>query len=186
MADKALVEKEANEVDKVFDYSTPKWLVDDDSINPGCTAEENKQWAESICNLLGTKDIDYMMASVKSLLGVVGYKDESINGIMAALQAINPCDELEGMLAVQMVGIHHLSMTMMHRAANGDQPSNVVQDQVNRVTKLSRTFIAQLEALNKHRGKGQQKMTVEHIHVNEGGQAVIGNLEQRRGGENKK
>ena len=185
MVDKALVEKEANEVDKVFDYSTPKWLVEDDSINPGCTAEENKQWAESICNLLGTKDKDYMMASVKSLLGVVGNKEESINGVMAALQAINPRDELEGMLAIQMTGIHFMAMTMMRRAMLSETV-DAVDSCTNRVTKLSRTFTAQMEALGRHRGKGQQKMVVEHIHVNEGGQAVIANVEQGGRGGNKK
>jgi hypothetical protein len=39
--------------------------------------------------------------------------------------------------------------------------------------KLSRTFATLLEALNRHRGKGQQKMTVEHVHVHSGGQAVV-------------
>jgi hypothetical protein len=27
-----------------------------------------------------------------------------------------------------------------------------------------------LDALNRHRGKGQQKVTVEHVHVHSGGQ----------------
>jgi hypothetical protein len=31
-----------------------------------------------------------------------------------------------------------------------------------------------LEALNRHRGKGQQKMTVEHVHVQPGGKALVG------------
>jgi hypothetical protein len=31
-----------------------------------------------------------------------------------------------------------------------------------------------IEALNRHRGKGQQKGTVEHVHVHAGGQAVVG------------
>jgi len=30
------------------------------------------------------------------------------------------------------------------------------------------------EALDKHRGKGQQKVTVEHVHVHRGGQAIVG------------
>ncbi len=38
-----------------------------------------------------------------------------------------------------------------------------------------------MEALNRHRGKGQQKMTVEHIHVGEGGQAIVGNVQGGRG-----
>jgi hypothetical protein len=39
--------------------------------------------------------------------------------------------------------------------------------------KMMRTFTAQLEALNRYRAKGQQKMTVEHVHVNERGQAIL-------------
>ncbi len=39
-----------------------------------------------------------------------------------------------------------------------------------------------MEALNRHRGKGQQKMTVEHVHVYEGGQAVVGQVNQGEGG----
>ena len=46
-----------------------------------------------------------------------------------------------------------------------------------------RTYTAQLDALNKHRGKGQQKVTVEHVHIYKGGQAVVGNINQG-GGEN--
>jgi hypothetical protein len=34
-----------------------------------------------------------------------------------------------------------------------------------------------LESLNRHRGKGAQKVTVEHVHVHEGGQAIVGNVQ---------
>jgi hypothetical protein len=37
-----------------------------------------------------------------------------------------------------------------------------------------------LDALNRHRGKGQQKVTVEHVHVHSGGQAVVGTVESPR------
>jgi hypothetical protein len=37
-------------------------------------------------------------------------------------------------------------------------------------------------ALNRHRGKGHQKVTVEHVHVHEGGQAIVGNVSTRSGG----
>jgi hypothetical protein len=39
-----------------------------------------------------------------------------------------------------------------------------------------------LDALNRHRGKGQQKVTVEHVHVHSGGQAVVGMVETPGGG----
>ncbi len=47
---------------------------------------------------------------------------------------------------------------------------------------ISSTYAALLDALNRHRGKGQQKVTVEHVHVHEGGQAIVGNVESRGGG----
>jgi hypothetical protein len=47
----------------------------------------------------------------------------------------------------------------------------------NRHGQSARTYATLLEALNRHRGKGQQKVTVEHVHVHEGGQAIVGNLE---------
>ena len=45
--------------------------------------------------------------------------------------------------------------------------------------KLSRTFAMLLDALNRHRGKRQQKITVEHVHVHSGGQAVVDGLRPR-------
>jgi hypothetical protein len=34
----------------------------------------------------------------------------------------------------------------------------------------------QVEALKNYRSKGEQKMTVQHVHVAEGGQAIVGNV----------
>jgi len=50
---------------------------------------------------------------------------------------------------------------------------------------LMRVFAEQLEALQRLRGKtGQQKVTVEHVHVHEGGKAIVGNVAGRKlGGE---
>jgi hypothetical protein len=33
-----------------------------------------------------------------------------------------------------------------------------------------------LSALKEYRSKGEQKMTVQHVHVAEGGQAIVGNV----------
>jgi hypothetical protein len=57
-----------------------------------------------------------------------------------------------------------------------EQPFEGWREQLNQANKLSRTYATLLEALNRHRGKGQQKVTVEHVHVHEGGQAIVGNV----------
>src|SRR5277367_6523938 len=51
------------------------------------------------------------------------------------------------------------------------------QDSAERAfNKLTRTFAAQMSALKEYRSKGEQKMTVQHVHVAEGGQAIVGNV----------
>jgi hypothetical protein len=54
---------------------------------------------------------------------------------------------------------------------------------IAQANKLSRTYATLLEALNRHRGKGQQKVTVEHVHVHSGGQAVVGVVDGLGGGD---
>ncbi len=42
-------------------------------------------------------------------------------------------------------------------------------------TRLLRLFTEQMEALARHRGTAsEQRVTVEHVHVHEGGQAIVG------------
>jgi orotidine-5'-phosphate decarboxylase len=47
---------------------------------------------------------------------------------------------------------------------------------VNGLTKLTRTYAAQMEALKRYRSKSEQKMTVQHVRVAEGSQAMVGNV----------
>ena len=103
---------------------------------------------------------------------------------LAILDGIKPQDEIEGMLAVQMIGVHNLAMETLQRAIFVGQTDKGKELNVNQATKMLRTFIAQIDALKKYRTGGQQKMIVEHVHVNEGGQAIVGTVNQ--GGVNDK
>ena len=47
--------------------------------------------------------------------------------------------------------------------------------------RLLRAFATQVEAHRRSRNGGQQFVRVEHVHVNDGGQAVIGNVKQPDG-----
>ena len=51
------------------------------------------------------------------------------------------------------------------------------------MNRLARTFTTQVEALKRHRSVGEQKMTVERVNVNEGGQAIVGNVSTGRRGK---
>jgi hypothetical protein len=53
------------------------------------------------------------------------------------------------------------------------------------LNKLARTFASQVEALKKYRSAGEQTIKVQHVTVNEGGQAIVGNVSQGGGGTSK-
>jgi hypothetical protein len=103
-------------------------------------------------------------------------RKDQVNAAIAGLIGINPNDELEGMLAAQLVACHNASMECYRRAMIGEQTFEGRRENLSQANKLSRTHATLLEALNRHRGKGQQKVTVEHVHVHEGGQAIVGNV----------
>jgi hypothetical protein len=94
------------------------------------------------------------------------------------LIGIAPRDEFEGMIAAQLVACHNASMECYRRAMIGEQTFEGRRENLNQANKLSRTYATLLETLNRHRGKGQQKVTVEHVHVHSGGQAVVGVVEK--------
>src|SRR5271166_2537410 len=51
------------------------------------------------------------------------------------------------------------------------------QDSAERaLNKPARTFTTQIEALKRYRSTGQQKVTVEHVTVQAGGQAIVGTV----------
>ena len=104
----------------------------------------------------------------------------------AALIGIGPRDELEGMIAAQLLAAHNAAMECYRRAMLSEQTFEGRRENLNQANKLSRTYTTLLEALNRHRGKGQQKVTVEHVHVHAGGQAVVGMIETPGGGDQAK
>ncbi len=101
------------------------------------------------------------------------FSDNNLNFAHSFLREIKPQNPLEAMLAIQMLGTHTLSCKMLANANLSNQTFEGVSENINRATKLTRTFISQMEALKKHRSKGDQKITVEHINVNDGGKISI-------------
>ena len=111
---------------------------------------------------------------------------EFCNNVMALLNGIQPQDEIEGMLAVQMIAVHNMAMETIKRAMITGQTFEGTEGNVTQATKMLRTFTTQMEALKRYRTGGQQKVTVEHVHVNEGGQAIVGVVNRGEGNSGKR
>lgn len=100
------------------------------------------------------------------------------NRAMAILNGIRPQDEIEAMLAVQMIGVHNAAMANLGRVMLTDQTFEGRQGNADQATKMLRTFAVQMEALKKYRTGGQPKTIVGDVNVNEGGQAIVGTVNQ--------
>jgi len=110
-----------------------------------------------------------------------GRVDESrFNFLLSIIKGVNPNDQLEAMLAAQMAVVHDATMQFARRLPHVETIQQ--QDSAERaLNKLARTFAMQMEALKRYRTGGEQKVTVQHVSVNEGGQAIVGNVTQGAG-----
>lgn len=138
---------------------------------------------------LGTCDPAFS-AGVQGQVAMIGAHGRKIdegasNFLLSVVRGVQPRDELEAMLAVQMGAIHQATMMMARRLNHVETIPQ--QDAAERaLNKLSRTYAMQIEALKRYRTGGQQKVTVEHVTVNKGGQAIVGNVTRQGGGRNEK
>jgi hypothetical protein len=130
---------------------------------------------------MGTSDPIFFEGLLKQLINAASHgrevDAEGTNFMLSIVTGITPRDQTEALLAAQMAAIHVATMTMTRRLAHAE--TRAEQDSAERaLNKLARTFASQVEALKRYRTGGQQKVTVEHVTVNEGGQAIVGNIQQ--------
>jgi hypothetical protein len=118
------------------------------------------------------------------LVGVVNAtlspSERTPDKIRALVSLYQDCDTqgpMEAMLMSQMVTVHKHAMKLMAKAS---EISSVTSSEavMNTANKLMRTFTAQVEAFEKLKRGGKQVIKVDHVHVHEGGQAIVGNIQQ--------
>jgi hypothetical protein len=140
-------------------------------------------WEAKLEASMGTVESPFANKLVADLLNAActgstsqAVRQQDLNAALAAMHGISPRDEAEAMLVAQMIATHTAAMTLLRRLKTCETIPQ--QDSAgNLANKLLRTYAAQLEALARYRGKGQQKVVVEHVHVNSGGQAIVGSVD---------
>jgi hypothetical protein len=147
-------------------------------------SSERKKVEDLLDGTTGTKDRALNMELIKQAIaslwipeGISEYdKLNRMRSAIALLKGINPTDEIERLLATQMVATHNTAMECLRRAMIQNQTFEGRNQDLKNAAKLMGIYTRQIDALNKHRGKGQQKVTVEHVHVEAGAHAVVGSV----------
>jgi hypothetical protein len=102
--------------------------------------------------------------------------ETNVNLRLSFIGGIEPWDQLEATLAVQMTVIHRtlIGFDRLLLKARWVQQIEILSE----MNKMARTFTIQMDALKRYRSKGEQKVTVQHVTVSEGGQAIVGDIHQ--------
>jgi hypothetical protein len=110
-------------------------------------------------------------------------RESLTRAVLSLLEELQPSSAMEGMLCAQMAACHFLAMEQLAKSA-GALVLTTQQLHLQLGTKLSRTFVTQIETLLKLKSRCHQKVVVEHFHVHQGGQTIVGqvNAGENRGG----
>lgn len=157
-----------NRAAELLHEEAPPPIVHGEALGPGTPAP--------FFDTLSNPDAPALEASyLRADLLQLGAVDLSGMALDAA-KSIQAGNSLEKMLAHQMALAHASAFRLMDVALG--QKDSVEQTRlVNASARMMRTFQDGLLTLQRLRTGGTQTVTVQHVHVGEGGQAVIGNVQ---------
>ena len=143
-----------------------------------------------VMDALASADEDFLNGIKNQLANASAHgqdiDERGLNFMLSVIKGIEPRDQLEAMLAAQMAAVHVATMTFARHLAQAEE--TVLVDSAERAfNKLTRTFAMQMEALKRYRSGVEQKVSVQHVSVADGGQAIVGNVTQapRENGQEK-
>jgi hypothetical protein len=127
----------------------------------------------TLMHAVGDNHLFTLVGKAGASLGIRDHVD-AMDTLVGIVHGIDPQDHLEALLAMQMAATHMTSLEMLRRAHGDDLSTQTIDACVTRATRLMRTFTAQVVALKDYRSKGHQTVTVQHVDVRDGGQAIVG------------
>ena len=138
-----------------------------------------REWWHRLKNAFGTASSAFVEASLQQLIAAArlpfdGISETAVNASLAFIEGAKPQNEVECALVIQMACTHAAAMAVLASLARTHGVARNVAAAASAAGRLLRAYAVQVEALRRLRHGGSQFVRVEHVHVNEGGQAVIG------------
>ena len=142
-------------------------------------------WKTRFMAAFGTSSSTVVHVEVERTAKALRKRDGSIDpaeldAVIAIISGQQPKNELEAMVICQMAVAHAL---LMKSFGNLNRSNEIQQQDTNALTiaRLSKAFGSQVDALVKLRRGGEQRVVVEHVHVYQGGQAIVGTVNHAPG-----
>jgi hypothetical protein len=95
---------------------------------------------------------------------------------VALLQSIGPRDGIECLIATQAIAVHAVMLAQLQKSNGG----GVLSEHAGVLSaKLGNLFLAQIGAIEKRRKGTEQRVIVQHVHVNDQAQAMVAGVQTR-------
>lgn len=132
---------------------------------------------DALINLFNVETLEAASGLMTCALNALGRNGANYRDMMAAMQAeLKPRDAVEAMLITQMTATHVAMTTLSQKVMDASSGYQVREALERSMTRLSRTYLAQMEALKKYRAKAQQTVRVERVNVESGAKAIVGDV----------
>jgi hypothetical protein len=147
--------------------------------------DQRRRW-DRLKAALGTTSSDFVNATLVQIQNASrmpsgGISETSVNAVLAIIEAAEPKNEIEAALAIQMACTHAVTMAVLSRVGGAYGGDRHVAMMAAAASRLLRAYAMQVETLRRLRAGGSQYMRVEHVHLEPGAQAIIGNVEKSSG-----
>jgi hypothetical protein len=157
--------------------------INSDFSKPYPPDGDQRRWWDRLKAALGTTSSDFVNATLVQIQNASrmpsgGISETSVNAVLAIIEAAEPKNEIEAALAIQMACTHAVTMAVLSRAGGACGGDRHVALMAAASARLLRAFAAQVETMRRLRNGGSQYVRVEHVHLEPGAQAIIGNVEK--------
>jgi hypothetical protein len=138
-----------------------------------------RDWWARLKKALGTASPDFVAATLRQIeiasrLPYQGTSEVAVNAVLAIIEGAQPRNEIEAVAAIQLACAHAAAMQVLNSLSNTTGRQQPVLAAV--AAQLIKVTAVQTEQLRRLKGGQSQYVRVEHVHVNDGGPAVIGNV----------
>jgi hypothetical protein len=146
-------------------------------------ADDRAEWWRRLKKAFGTESSDFVdMALFQLQLATRPHgsavSEPAINAALAMIEAWAPSNAAEAAIALQAACTHSAAMAVLCRARGANGSDRHVAAMSNAASKLLSISLAQAEHFRRLKHGNAQSIRVEHVHVQEGGHAVIGNVKR--------
>ena len=144
--------------------------------------------SEELVDVTLSEEPQTQMVRISQLAVMLGFHDIALEpfdkceleAAMVSVRGLGPKDEIERMHAYQIVAMNKSMGLLMHDVSASSKDPKKRESFLNMALKLHSAITKGTEVIDKHRNKGKQKITVKRIQVEDGGNAVVGEVDTRK------